>query len=257
VTSSRCTSQYCKKKKSYNSDESKNFKKVGLEVEVEFGSGSVDGEINEDQFKLGDLIIPSQKFGEILVEHGDVFDSNKFSGILGLAYPGMSANGFTPVWDNIINSKKLQKNIISFYYSNDEAIDGQITIGYIDDTKYTGDIKYHKVIEKYYWDLRLDDIKYNGKSLGLCDGGCKVVADTGTAMITAPTSDFMALEKVMPVDDNCNGYELAGDLTFVIEGVEYSLQAEDYILKTDLFGVDRCRSMVSPLDIDPPRYIYF
>ena len=43
------------------------------------------------------LEILKQRFGEILNENGDVFNSRNFAGILGLAYPSMSAYESTPV----------------------------------------------------------------------------------------------------------------------------------------------------------------
>ena len=102
VTSKLCNSEPCKHHlgDSYNRDKSSQFKKLGLGVEVNialinvkvtFGTGMVDGEINSDSFLFGNILIPEQKFGEILSEEGDVFADGKFAGILGLSYPAMAA----------------------------------------------------------------------------------------------------------------------------------------------------------------------
>ena len=64
-----------------------------------------------------------------------MFNSGNFAGILGLAYPSMSAYESTPVFDSIIKKKLLDKNIMTFYYSYNENEDGQITFGYIDTSK--------------------------------------------------------------------------------------------------------------------------
>jgi hypothetical protein len=44
----------------------------------------------------------------------------------------------------------------------------ELLFGKIDDSKYTGDIQWHPVIDKLFWSLKLDDIKYNDVSMGLC-----------------------------------------------------------------------------------------
>jgi len=222
-------------------------------VEVTFGTGVVSGEINEDQFLLGNILVSQQKFGEILDETGDVFQAGKFSGILGLAFPAMAAYDVTPVFDSIISQRLLTHNIMTFYYSYDEAIDGQITIGFIDESRYIGVLRYYDVIDKYYWAIELDDIKLGGRSLGLCIGGCKAVIDTGTTLITGPTDDLRRLLRAIPVENDCSHYMLATDLTFVFNGDEYTLTPEEYILKTEDFTGSNCRALAMPLDVPYPH----
>ena len=54
-------------------------------------------------------------------------------------------------------------------------------------------MKFHKVVDKYYWLLEADAILVGGKDVGLCKNGCKVVADTGTSLLTGPSDDLMTL----------------------------------------------------------------
>jgi len=152
-------------------------------------------------------------------------------------------------FDSIINNKLLKNNLMTFYYSVNEDTDGQITLGYIDKTKYTGSLKYYDVIDKYYWTIKMDDIKMNGKSLGLCKSGCSAVVDTGTTLITGPTDTLRVLLKAIPVENDCSGYDKATKLTFVFGGDEYDLSPEEYILKSD----DKCRGLFMPLDVPAPH----
>jgi hypothetical protein len=223
-------------------------------VEVTFGTGTVVGEINADQIVLGNIVVDKQKFGEILDEIGDVFTDAKFSGILGLGYPGMAAYDAVPVFDSMINDKSLKRNIISFYYSYNENEEGEILIGDIDVSKFEGDLKYHDVIDQYYWTIKLDDVKYNGKSLGLCPpDGCRAVLDTGTTLITGPTDSLRTLLDTIPADNDCNNYDESGDITFVFNGSEYTLTKDEYIIKTTSFGYDSCRALMMPLDVPEPQ----
>ena len=256
VTSSRCKAHACTIHTAYSHADSKKFKKLGLGVSVTFGTGKIVGEINQDQFKLGNLIIAEQKFGEILDEIGEVFEYGKFSGILGLSYPALAVRDVTPVFDNIIQNKFLEKNLISFYYSLNEQTDGQITFGYLDSTKYSGELIYYPVIDQHYWTIQLDDIKYNGKSLGLCPNKCKAVIDTGTTLITGPSRDLKVLLKAIPVGSDCKDYHLGGDLTFVFGGEEYNLSTNEHILQSEVLGVSSCRALMMPIDVPEPQYSF-
>ena len=254
VTSSLCKAYSCSSHISFNRGKSTMFHRLGLGVKVTFGTGIVSGEINQDIFTLGNLKVSSQKFGEILDESGDVFSEGHFSGILGLAYPSMAAYGVSPVFDSIIGQKLLKRNIMTFYYSLNESVDGQITLGFIDKSRYIGDLHYFPVIDKYYWTIKLDDIRLNGRSLNLCpSNGCKAVVDTGTTLITGPTEDLRVLLKAITVQNDCTGYSTAQTISFIFSGVEFKLNPEDYMIKEEGFGSKHCRALMMPLDIPRPH----
>ena len=80
ITSSRCTDPGCLVHKAYDATKSSTHEKVGTRVEVEFGSGVIEGVFCKDTVKFGHLSIPNQEFGEIEKEKGDIFVKLKFSG---------------------------------------------------------------------------------------------------------------------------------------------------------------------------------
>jgi len=184
-----------------------------------------------------------------------VFQAGKFSGILGLAFPKMAAYGIVPVFDNIINQKLLKKNVMSFYYSVNEGTDGEISLGYIDPNRFTGPLKYYPVIDKFYWTIRLDDIRLGNKSLGLCqdEDGCRAIVDTGTSLITGPTGDVRKLLHEITVNNDCSGYDKSEPLVLVFGGDEYKLDVPDYIMKKNIFGKESCRALMMPLDVPFPH----
>jgi len=253
VTSSLCKSYACSTHPSYNREESSDFKSIGLGVKVQFGTGRIAGQINQDTFTLGNIKIAKQKFGEILREDGSVFEAGKFSGILGLAYPKMAAYGIVPVFDNIIEQKLLKKNIMAFYYTINESTDGEITLGYIDPARFTGKIQYYPVIDKFYWSIKLDDIRLGKRSLGLCPDGCKAIVDTGTSLITGPSRELSKLLKAITVENDCQNYDSGEQLVFVFNGDEYKMDVKDYILKKEAAGRQFCRAMMMPLDVPFPH----
>ena len=73
---------------------------------------------------------------------------------------------------------------------------------------------------RYYWMIKADNILVGGEDIGLCPSGCKVIADSGTSLITGPTDDLFTLLEKLNVDDNCNNIAQLPDLTFVIDGVK-------------------------------------
>lgn len=84
ITSSRCTDPGCVVHKSYDANKSITHEKVGTRVEVEFGSGLIEGVFCKDTVQFGHLVIPQQEFGEIEKEKGDIFVKLKFSGKINL-----------------------------------------------------------------------------------------------------------------------------------------------------------------------------
>lgn len=254
IASDMC--QQCSNKNSYSRKASQSHKRLGLGVEVTFGSGRILGEINEETVKFGDLTIESQMIGEILEEEGEIFKNCNFSGILGLAFPQMAAYNATPLFDSIIKQKRLKANIITFYYSKSEDYDGEVTFGSIDNTRYIGELQYFKVTTKYYWELTLIDILYDSISLGLCKDGCKAIIDSGTTLITGPEKQLEILLDALPVDDSCTNLEKVGILSFVFINelnveVRYDLKNDEYISINE--KRDSCRAMIVPMDL-PDSY---
>lgn len=41
--------------------------------------------------------------------------------------------------------------------------------------------------------MKAENILIDGKDVGLCHGGCSVIADSGTSLITGPSDDLYTL----------------------------------------------------------------
>ncbi len=48
--------------------------------------------------------------------------------------------------------------------------------------------------------MKADNILVDGKDVGLCRHGCRVIADSGTSLITGPTDDLLNLIETLNVD---------------------------------------------------------
>jgi len=82
ITSKDCMDAGCLVHKSFNGKLSNTYHRLNTRVEVEFGSGKVEGVFCKDTIHFGPLTINNQEFGEILKEDGEIFTKLKFSGLL-------------------------------------------------------------------------------------------------------------------------------------------------------------------------------
>lgn len=271
INSKKCNSKYCKKQKSYDSEKSDTYQEIGDLLEVTFGTGKLTGELSKEKIGIGNTKVDDQPFIEITNQEGDVFNQGTFSGILGLGYPVLSFDGNIPFFDNLINKRKLDKNIMSFYFGNDDDIsddhlneDGEVLFGDINPDKFNGNVNYYPVIDKYYWTIKLKDVLVNGKSINVCDKeeGCKAFIDTGSSRFTLPSKDFDTLMSLIGVDENCNGYDNAPTISYIFEEKneetgetregKYDIDKKYYIIKDDedKDGNFECYTRISPMDID-------
>lgn len=195
--------------------------------------------------------IKRQALGLIVEEH--ILD-NDYDAIIGLAYPQM-ANVGAPIFDSMINQGLLTKNIFSFYMSTNEVDQSELLFGSYDQDKFVGDITWHPVVDKLFWSLKLDDIKYNGVPMNICADkpeGCMITPDSGTSLITAPTWGLNILGQYLPYVEGCSDKYQFGTLTFVIDGKDYDIPSHHFM---EVFGSvyspgdTLCMTSISNLDI--------
>ncbi|CAD8178863.1 unnamed protein product [Paramecium octaurelia] len=273
LNSARCSDYGCKNHKQYDGSKSSTYEHLGYDLDVQFGTGELMGEINADTAYVGGVKIAKQEFAEIVKENGDVFAQSDFDGIVGLAYPSMAAYNFNPFFDNVMSQKLLDRNVFSFYFSRQEGSkSSELTLGGWDTDHYQGELHFHNVVNKYYWLLDADNILVNGQDIGLCKKGCKVVADTGTSLLTGPSDDLYDLLDTLNIDENCKNAKELPKLTFVLDGINYDLDANDYVMKIDSQGNEiaydtfasidsfvemggncQCVGSFMPLDIPDPQ----
>jgi len=209
-------------------------------AEIGFGSGSLEGYFYTDEFTIGEgdgaIHIKDQRFGN--VDKQENIFTGGFEALVGMAYPALAEKNVTPVFDNMMSQHLLKNNLFAFYLTtDDERLDSDLTFGYYDKTKFTGEIIWHPIQFKYMFGIQLDDIKINGKSLGLCGPNgtkkdCMVTVDSGTSYMAMPSWAMEATAKSVPTAFNgleCESNLDFGNLTYVINGHEYTLLAPEWV----------------------------
>ncbi|KAJ8412042.1 hypothetical protein AAFF_G00143090 [Aldrovandia affinis] len=238
VPSTFCNSKACDNHAKFNPQKSSTFKPTSKPLSIYYGTGSLTGVLGYDTVQVGGIIITDQVFGLSRTE-APFMVYMQADGILGLAFPVLSASGATPVFDNMMTKGLVSQDLFSVYLSS--SVEGSmVTFGGLDSSYYTGDIKWIPLSLETYWQISMDSITINGKTVG-CYGGCQAIVDTGTSLIVGPDSDIINLNTWVgaytdPYGDvtvTCSNIDKMPDLNFNINGHSFTIPASAYVQQTD------------------------
>ena len=157
---------------------------------IYFGTGAVRCEIVKDTICVQNLCSNNNIILEAIFETDNPFSTVKFDGIIGLSFTHLSVKPEANFIDMLLDQKKIEKNIFSFFFNKNDTNHSEIAFGGINQDKIIGtldDIKYFKVISNDYWELKIDNIYYGNAKFNLCEKyKCSAIIDTGTSMIAGP-----------------------------------------------------------------------
>jgi len=255
----------CQLHHKYDSAKSSTYVANGTSIAIQYGSGSMTGFMSQDEVTFGGITVKNQLFAEATGEPGISFVVAKFDGILGMAFTSIAATGAVPVFQNMIAQNLVPKQLFSVWLSATPSgtNGGELILGGINDDLHTGTFNYVPLISESYWAFALKDIKLGGASLNLCSNssaGCNAICDTGTSLLAGPKDQVDALnlklgaipfngEGIFP---SCDVIPKLPNVTFVINGVDYVLTPEQYILNITSEGKSECLSGFVGLDIPTP-----
>ncbi|KAG9353070.1 hypothetical protein JZ751_017646, partial [Albula glossodonta] len=219
----------------FNPQLSSTFKSTSTPLSILYGTGSMTGVLGYDTVEVGGIHIPGQVFG--LSQTEAIFMAYmQADGILGLAFPVLSASGATPVFDSMMARGLLSQDLFSVYLSRNSQKESMVTFGGLDQSYYTGDIKWIPLSHAMYWQISVDSITINGNTVA-CAGGCQAIVDTGTSFIVGPSSDITNLnawvgaytDQYGDVTVSCGNIGRMPDVTFNINGNSLTLPASTYV----------------------------
>lgn len=255
VPSSTCSN--CGTHPLYDSSKSSTYVQNGTVFDIRYGSGPVSGFVSEDVATVGGLSVKYQLFAEINNTQGLglAYKLGKFDGILGMAWPTISVNKMPTVFENMVGQKLLPQPVFAFYLSSDSGTDGEMTIGGIDSTKYTGSLQYVPLTSQDYWTVQLDSFTINGASV---TSTTKAILDTGTSLLAGPTDDvkkiastvgakpFFLNPKEFTID--CSKVPTLPDLVFTMGGANFTIAGKDYVINSG----GTCLFAMTGIDVPAP-----
>ncbi|XP_055974787.1 renin [Sorex fumeus] len=265
VPSSKCSPLYsaCEIHNLYDSEKSSSYLKNGTELTIHYGSGRVKGFQSQDVVTIGGITV-TQTFGEVTELPAIPFMLAKFDGVLGMGFPAQAIGGVTPVFDNILSQKVLNRDVFSVYYSRNSkkshSVGGEIVLGGSDPQYYQGNFHYVSVSKTDSWQISMKGVSVNEATL-LCAEGCKAVVDTGASYISGPTSSLRVLMDTLGAKElsnyeyvvSCNQLPTLPNISFHLGNSAYTLTSFDYALLQDSYSNDdECTLALHGMDIPPP-----
>ncbi|NWI57896.1 CATE protein, partial [Calyptomena viridis] len=260
VPSVYCVSKACAGHAKFHPTQSSTYQPIGTPFSIQYGTGSMTGLIGSDQVVIEGLIVSNQQFAESISEPGKAFLDAEFDGILGLGYPSLAVDGVTPVFDNMMAQNLVELPLFSVYMSTnpESPLGGELLFGGFDTSRFTGTLNWVPVTQQGYWQIQLDNIQLGG-TVAFCVNGCQAIVDTGTSLISGPSKEVKELQNyigAVSVDGEyaveCSNLNVMPDITFTINGLPYTLNAQAYTLMEDSDGVAFCLSGFQGNDISPP-----
>lgn len=235
-----CNGNHCKTNPQYDHDKSSTYDGSDpKEVSLTYGGGYLKGKLIKDTVWIHNMQVPEQELAEVTDQ--DEGSTTNFSCLIGLGFPELAPHGELLLFDNIMDHGLLDQNVFTSYYYKD-GIHSALDFGSIKPEYYEGEIHYHDVQERFHWNIKIDDIKVNGEPLHLCEklDGCQGLVDTGTNLNTFEETEYAAIMDKINYDGTCDDLSNYPTLTYVIGGVDYTFEPEEYFITDESDGFKEC-----------------
>ncbi|KAF5542388.1 hypothetical protein FNAPI_9965 [Fusarium napiforme] len=172
-------------------------KSTGNSVSVSYGSGSFSGTEYKDKVSFGGLSVAAQSIGAASSASG----FSGVDGIIGFGPADLTADTVSntdtvPTFmDNLYSQGSIPSEVLGVSFkpetgSDDNDNNGELTLGGVDSSKYTGALTYFPTLTSgqasEYWGIAVSRFTYGSTSLGSGNG----IVDTGTTLIYIPTSAY-------------------------------------------------------------------
>jgi hypothetical protein len=258
VPSSTCSFFSCWFHPKYTDSDSSTYVANGTVFKIEYGSGPVSGYLSNDVVGFGSQTITGQTFAEInnATGLGAAFAIGKFDGILGLAFPSISVFGIPTVFENGVSQGLFAQAQFAFSLSKTSGVDGELTLGGYDASKFSGSLTWVPLISESYWEVQLTAFNLGGQPISTAT---KAVIDTGTSVMAGPSAEVANLAKIagatpFPLNPaeytiDCSKISTLPDLTIGLGGNTFVLTPTDYIVNVS----GECLFGFIGIDIPAPR----
>lgn len=165
---------------------------------LSYGSGTTFGDDYEDTVTVAGLQAEKQVL--ISVSQAAGFAGDGADGLMGLGFTNIAQDKGTPFFLNLVVQGKVLVPEFSFYLGRDLSgteKKSQLTLGGRDVTKFRGSPVTVPVIVEGYWQVQVDDVKVEGRSLGH-NTTYEGVVDSGTTLLYAPVNATIAMFNGIP-----------------------------------------------------------
>ncbi|GAA5865134.1 hypothetical protein JCM1840_003918, partial [Sporobolomyces johnsonii] len=196
VPSSNATGSHNK----FNTAASSTIETSTAEWDIAYGTGSSSGFLARDVVTIGSTTVSQQIFA-LANTVASVIEALPADGIMGMAFSTIASSGAPTYFENLITNNAVSNPYFGVYLQRARDLTskstgtiggGELCIGCMDSSKYSGSINYVAVGDRGYWSVASDGIAING---AVVSGTSMTAAaiDTGTTLIYVPTKVAAAL----------------------------------------------------------------
>ncbi|KAM0668294.1 hypothetical protein ACQRIU_001856 [Beauveria bassiana] len=223
---------------------------TGGTVGVSYGSGQFSGEEYVDKVTFAGLTVKSQSVGSAKSAVG----FNGVDGIFGLGPVGLTRNTVSnaatvPTFlDNLYKQGSIPSEVLGVYFKPEAGSDtsdnnGELTLGGVDSTKYTGALNYVPTLKSgsaaAYWGVSIASFTYGSTVLA---SGATGIVDTGTTLIYIPSAAYAKYLSASGGKTDANtglvSYTTKPTANFGIKigTTTYNLTPAQYLVPTSQYG---------------------
>jgi len=162
----------------------------------------------------------------------------------------ISVDGVQTPLQALVASGELTEPVFAFFLGDNAA--GQLLLGGVDESHYTGDFFYVPLQDTSYWQVALDGLKLNDASIGSTPFA---IVDSGTSLMAGPTADVKAIADALSLK-SVLGKEYMVDcskeytITFTVNSKDFVLDQTDMILQN---SGGQCLFGMMGIDVPAPR----
>ncbi|KAJ6478606.1 acid protease [Mycena vitilis] len=203
VPSISCRSEGCASKHKFDASKSRTVKHHTGVFNITYGDGStVAGPVDTDTVTVAGIKATGQYFSAVTTVSSS-FAGAADEGILGLGFPSISALNQTPVFNTAYKQGAVKADRFGFFLSNESST---LYLGGTDKSKYIGEIEFHNVKVKAFWQITHADVRVAGSLAVPC---FDTVIDSGSTLISGPpdaVAQMYAKVHNSTLYDKDNGY---------------------------------------------------
>lgn len=239
----KCQLDFCQRQRRFKSSQSSTNIADGRRWQTDFGMGATfEGKLSRDSlgFAGHETIVEGQLIGELSGAQGWMLDYIKLDGVLGLgSRQAVSLNTLDPV-QSMFRQALIPQQLFALYVTknpDDDEPTGEVMLGGIDESHYSGQITYVDAINR--WTFVLDyvtvpnfDIQFSRRDPALIDSTSNVIFAPPAAYSSIAAAFEMRLNQDLglPEFDSCSQVP-DKQFELLVDGTKLTLTARDLLMK--------------------------
>ncbi|WVR08878.1 hypothetical protein IAU60_005937 [Kwoniella sp. DSM 27419] len=206
VAGSECTSSSCTGVTTFSESGSSSYSTSNAPFNISYGSGDADGFLASDTVEMAGFTVTGQTFAVVTSTTARLINA-PLSGLMGLAWKSIASSGATPFWQALAASGSWDQQEMGFYmaryrgspYASSVEVDGgELTLGGLNSSLYTGDVNYVSIAEADldYWRIPVQGLNIQNNAVSVTSSRGyqpQAAIDTGTTLIGVPSSVASAI----------------------------------------------------------------